>query len=63
MLDDERFSSTGLRVPSVVRLSHLGAVPQSDIAGVLGVLDRDTLARLLNSLAQHLTGKQAPLSR
>ena len=55
--DEARFQSTGLRVASVIRLSHLGALPQSEIAGALGELDQDTLYRLLGRLAHHLTSK------
>ncbi|MCP5539572.1 MAG: type II toxin-antitoxin system PemK/MazF family toxin [Akkermansiaceae bacterium] len=51
---DGDFGGSGLRRPSVTRLGFLGSVPTSQIAGILGTIESDRLARLRSRLARRL---------
>ena len=50
------FKDTGLRVASVIRLSHLAVANAGNIEGAIGQLDDATYERLVNRLAKHLLG-------
>lgn len=52
---DQDFPTSRLRTASVIRLSYLHAAESSEIAGSVGEISGDRLARLLARLAQHLS--------
>ena len=52
---DPDFGSSGLKVPSLIRLNWLVAVSPSASAGVLGSIAPERLARLCQRLAAHLS--------
>ncbi len=51
---DPDFGSSGLKVPSLIRLNWLAAVNSSTSAGVLGSIASERLTRLRHRLAAHL---------
>jgi mRNA interferase MazF len=51
---DADFPSSGLHRDSAIRLSYLYAADPSEIAGVIGSIDRARLQRLRHRLADHL---------
>jgi mRNA interferase MazF len=51
---DADFSSSGLHLPSVIRLSYLHAADPSELAGVIGNVDPSRLHRLRQRLSDHL---------
>ncbi|MBI4526370.1 MAG: type II toxin-antitoxin system PemK/MazF family toxin [Deltaproteobacteria bacterium] len=53
--DDADFATSGLKVPSVIRLNWLAAVNPSASAGTLGSVAADRLACLRQRLAAHLS--------
>ena len=52
---DDDFTTSGLKVPSVIRLNWLAAVNPSASAGTLGSIASERLARLRQRLAAHLS--------
>lgn len=52
------FPSTGLRVSSVIRLSFLAVVPETDMKRRLGRIAPDVLNTLRENLARHLTTRE-----
>jgi mRNA interferase MazF len=48
------FASSGLRHPSIVRLSHLHNVAHPHVLGQLGLIGTPRLERLINRLIEHL---------
>lgn len=53
-INDGDFKSSGLRYPSVVRLSYLYAASASEVAGAIGRIDPSRLARLRGRLIAQL---------
>jgi len=52
---DDDFVSSGLKVPSVIRLNWLASADPNAHVGLLGTVSRDRLMRLRQRLAAHLT--------
>lgn len=52
---DADFTSSGLKVPSVIRLNWLATINPSASSGTLGSIAADRLARLRRRLAAHLS--------
>ena len=52
---DDDFTTSGLKVPSVIRLNWLAVVYPSASAGTLGSIASERLARLRQRLAAHLS--------
>ncbi len=52
---DSDFKSSGLKVPSLIRLSKLAAVNSSILEGILGEVSKTRLQRLLTRLAKYLS--------
>ncbi len=52
------FPATGLRVSSVIRLSFLAVVPESDMKRRLGRIAPGVLESLRENLARHLTAQK-----
>jgi len=53
--EDEDFLGSGLKSPSLIRLSHLAVLPNASIAGKIGNISALRLQRLKNTLADYLT--------
>jgi mRNA interferase MazF len=52
---DSDFAASGLKSPSLIRLGFLAVLPRAKIAGSIGAISNDRHARLLETLANHLT--------
>ena len=51
---DSDFPSSGLKAPSLIRLSFLAVLPASGILGTIGTIDKERHERLLDRLTKHL---------
>ena len=51
---DSDFKSSGLKIPSLIRLSKLAAINSSILEGILGEISKTRVRRLLNKLAKYL---------
>ena len=52
--DDDDFNVSGLHKTSAIRLSFLGSVESSAVAGSIGRIDGGRLARILTRLAERI---------
>lgn len=52
---DRDFQTSGLAVPSLIRLGWLETIPDSAFQGVIGSIDPDRLHRIIAQLADYLT--------
>jgi mRNA interferase MazF len=55
---DEDFESSGLKVPSLIRLGMVATIPSSAVLGQLGTISHERLIRLRNRLARHIGAEQ-----
>jgi len=51
---DDDFKSSGLKVPSLIRLGKLATVEEAVLEGVLGEISSERLRRILKRLGDHL---------
>ncbi len=58
---DEDFPGSGLKLPSLIRLSKLAALHSSILEGVLGRISEVRLRRLLKRLSRFLEGQRPPV--
>lgn len=54
---DGDFRNTGLKVPSVARISRLAVVERAALSGSIGTVADERLSRILNRLADWLKGR------
>ncbi len=53
-LNDADYLTSGLKAPSIIRLSFLAALPLGNIVGAIGFISIERHHRLLNRLCKHL---------
>ena len=53
-LNDGDFDTSGLKVPSLIRLGLIATIPRSAILGELGTISAERLERLRGRLAAHI---------
>lgn len=53
-LNDTDYLTSGLKAPSIIRLSFLAALPLGNIVGAIGFISIERHHRLLNRLCKHL---------
>ena len=53
-IEDDDFTTSGLRVASLIRLGMVATLPASAILGRLGQISEDRLSRLKGRLARHI---------
>jgi len=51
---DDDFKSSGLKVPSLIRIGKLATVEEEVLEGILGEVSPDRLMRVLKRLSDHL---------
>jgi mRNA interferase MazF len=51
--EDEDFKSSGLKVPSLIRIGKLATVEEEVLEGVLGNISLERLERILKRLSEH----------
>lgn len=54
LADDPDFTRSGLRAPSIVRLSYLAVLAEAVIAGGIGRVDSERLVHIATRLARHI---------
>jgi mRNA interferase MazF len=54
---DGDFADSGLKAPSLIRLSFLAVLPRSGFAGAIGAITQERHQRLVERLARHIAGQ------
>jgi mRNA interferase MazF len=57
--DDTEFSTTGLKAPSLLRLSRLAVIDGALIVGAIGAISDDRLSAVLKKLADWLVSENS----
>jgi mRNA interferase MazF len=55
---DDDYVASGLKAPSLIRLSFLAVLPESRLLGAIGTIAPERHRRLLGRLREHLSGDQ-----
>jgi mRNA interferase MazF len=55
--DDPGFPATGLKLPSVIRISRLAVVQRTVLLGAIGEISSDRLARIKTAISDWIKGR------